>query len=112
MAMEINGLFPPSRRPDLSAMRAQQAQQQASTGPESSGRASPERAQTEQAARELQNVSRILNHRLRFSINRQLDEVVVKVVDTRTDKVIKELPPEEVQQMRMRIREVLDTLFS
>lgn len=63
------------------------------------------------AVQELQNVSRILNRRLRFSINRQLDQVVVKVIDTRTDKVVKELPPEEVQNMRIRIREAIDRFF-
>jgi flagellar protein FlaG len=77
----------------------------------------PETAQREsarelnRAVQELQNVSRILNRRLRFSINRQLDQVVVKVIDTRTDKVIKELPPAEVQEMRIRIRQAIDKIF-
>lgn len=63
------------------------------------------------AVQELQSVSRILNRRLRFSINRQLDQVVVKVIDTRTDKVVKELPPAEVQEMRVRIREAIEKMF-
>jgi flagellar protein FlaG len=48
---------------------------------------------------------------LKFSVNRELGDVVVKVIDTTTDKVIKELPPEALQRLHVRIQEALGLLF-
>jgi flagellar protein FlaG len=53
----------------------------------------------------------ISNHRLSFSINSKLDEVVVKVIDSETDKVVREIPPVELQHVYERIREVAGLLF-
>jgi flagellar protein FlaG len=60
---------------------------------------------------QLQDISDILGRKLLFNVNEQLDKVVVKVVDPSTDKVIKEIPSAEVQQMQIRIREALGFLF-
>ena len=62
-------------------------------------------------AEEMQLVADALNRRLSFSLNRELDQVVVKVIDRKTDKVIKELPPEELQRMHVRIREAIGLLI-
>lgn len=63
------------------------------------------------AIRELEQVSSAFNKRLKFSLNEEIDQVVVKVIDARTDKVIKELPPRELQRVYARIREALGLLF-
>lgn len=60
---------------------------------------------------ELSDVSAALNKRLAFSINDKLGQVVVKVIDTSTDKVIREIPPAELQHVHERIREVIGILF-
>ena len=44
-------------------------------------------------------------------MNEALGKVVVKVIDPSTDKVIKEIPSREVQQMQIRIRETIGFLF-
>lgn len=49
---------------------------------------------------------------LKFSINRQLGEVVVKVIDTKTDKVIREIPPEEIQKLQAKINEAVGLLIN
>ena len=64
-----------------------------------------------QVAEDLQAVSRAFNRRLQFSINRELNQVVVKVIDRQTDKVIKELPSEELQRLHVRIREAIGLLI-
>lgn len=51
------------------------------------------------------------NMRLAFSVNSKLDEVVVKVIDSDTDKVVREIPAEELQHVYERIREVVGLLF-
>ena len=60
---------------------------------------------------ELTDVSAALNKRLAFSLNEKLGQVVVKVIDTSTDKVIREIPPAELQHVHERIREVIGILF-
>ncbi|MCK7577239.1 MAG: flagellar protein FlaG [Chromatiales bacterium] len=46
-----------------------------------------------------------------FALNEKLDQVVVKVIDSDTDKIIKEIPPAELQHVHERIREVIGILF-
>jgi len=66
---------------------------------------------SEQHLKELEGLTRFLNRRLKFSFNEELQQVVVKIVDGETDKVIKVLPPEEIQKLHLRIRETLGILF-
>ncbi|TFG60812.1 MAG: flagellar protein FlaG [Spirochaetales bacterium] len=51
------------------------------------------------------------NRRLKFYVNEELDQVVVKVIDSATDKVIREIPPEELQRLQVKIREAVGLLF-
>lgn len=68
-------------------------------------------ASIDSVASELENVSAIFNRKLKFTVDRELGDVVVKVIDTTTDKVIKELPPEALQRLHVRIQEALGLLF-
>ena len=52
-----------------------------------------------------------LNKRLRYSVNRESGQVIVKVVDRNTDKVIKELPPEALQRLHARMQEAIGLLI-
>jgi flagellar protein FlaG len=81
------------------------------------GNASP-RTQEKTAAADLESIAADLGgdspsaaRRLSFSVNDKLDEVVVKVIDTDTDKVVREIPPVELQHVYERIREVVGILF-
>ncbi|MAG13855.1 MAG: flagellar biosynthesis protein FlaG [Spirochaetales bacterium] len=60
---------------------------------------------------ELLNITQFFNKRLRFTINKELDQVVVKVIDSQTDRVVKEIPPEVLQQLHVRIREAIGLLI-
>ena len=53
----------------------------------------------------------LFNRRLKFSVNRELNKVIVKVIDGSTDEVIKEIPPEEIQRLQARIRDAIGLLF-
>jgi flagellar protein FlaG len=63
------------------------------------------------ALADLEQVSLAFNRRLQFSVNTKIDQVVVKVVDQETDKVIKEIPPRELQIVHERIRDAIGLLF-
>ena len=49
--------------------------------------------------------------KLKFEINNKSGDIVVKVIDPETDKVIKVLPPKELQRLHFRIKETLGFLF-
>ena len=57
------------------------------------------------------NITQFFNKKLRFTINKELGQVVVKVIDSQTDKVIKEIPPEVLQRLHVRIREAIGLLI-
>ena len=60
---------------------------------------------------ELEHISLAMNRRLKFIVDHESREVIVKVIDPETDKVIKVLPPEELQRLHQRIRETIGLLF-
>ncbi len=53
----------------------------------------------------------LLNRDLKYSINRETNQVIVKVVDKSTDKVIKEIPPESLQRLQVRLKEQLGLII-
>ena len=63
------------------------------------------------AVEDLERVGLIFNRRLQFVMNHDLDEIIVKVVDRETDKVIRVLPPEELQRMHSILEETIGFLF-
>jgi len=60
---------------------------------------------------DLERVSMAFNRRLKFIVDHESNEITVKVIDTETDKVIKVLPPEELQRLHQRIRDTIGFLF-
>ncbi len=69
-----------------------------------------DRAEVERYLKDIINYTQFFNKRLKFSINEELNRVVVKVIDGQTDKVIKEIPPEVLQRLYVRIREAIGLL--
>jgi flagellar protein FlaG len=61
--------------------------------------------------RNLEQISLSFNRRLQFVVDHQSHEVTIKVIDKATDKVIKVLPPEELQRLHSRIEETIGFLF-
>ena len=71
----------------------------------------PEPVNMQQVIQELASISASFNKRLSFSYNDKIEQTVVKVIDTSTDRVIREIPPAELQRVHERIKEVLGILF-
>lgn len=61
--------------------------------------------------REISRYSDAFNRKLKFSVNHELEQVVVKVVDAETDKVIREVPPEALLRLHIRMKEAVGLLF-
>lgn len=90
---------------------AEQAKQVAQKLADAAEKKPQDRAEVERYLSDIVNYTAVFNKRLRFSINEELNQVVVKVIDSETDKVIKEIPPEELQRMHVRIREAIGLLI-
>ncbi|MDR2701903.1 MAG: flagellar protein FlaG [Spirochaetaceae bacterium] len=60
---------------------------------------------------DLERITVAFNKKLKFEVNHQSDEIIVKVLDPETDKVIKVLPPEELQRLHSKLKETIGFLF-
>lgn len=69
-------------------------------------------AQAHANAQQLQKLSdQVMGHRLQFSVNEELGSVVVRVVDSSTNKVVKEIPSEDMQRIKINMRKTIGLLF-
>jgi flagellar protein FlaG len=55
--------------------------------------------------------SNILNKKVKLSVNKEINRVIIKIVDKNTDKVIKEIPCKELQQLAMHLKKAIGILF-
>lgn len=60
---------------------------------------------------ELNNTMNSLNTSLKFSFDDKINTLTVKVVDTKTDEVIREFPPKEAIKLMEKMKEVVGLLF-
>jgi len=63
-------------------------------------------------AADVEQVSQTFNRKLQFIVDQRSQEVIVKVIDKNTDKVIKVLPPEELQRLHRKLKETIGLLFN
>ena len=64
-------------------------------------------------AETLANLEKLItrfNRRFEFSVDRQINRIIVKVIDRETDKVIKEIPPEEIQRLLAGLHDLMGLL--
>ena len=76
-----------------------------------SGGKKPPAPDLRQTTLDLEHIGLAFNRRLKFIIDQESKEILIKVIDNETDKVIKVLPPEELQRLHSRIKETIGFLF-
>ncbi|MFO7937960.1 MAG: flagellar protein FlaG [Kiritimatiellia bacterium] len=94
--------------------RAQNAQKEAQRKQAATAKAKEKRKETvdpEIYLKDILTITSIFNRKLKFSINRDSNQVIVKVIDGETDNVIKEIPPEALQRLHSRMRESIGLLI-
>lgn len=70
------------------------------------------RTAAENSVRELQQLSDIITrNRLKFSVNTDLNKVIVTVVDAATNEVVRQIPSEDLQRIQERMRHTIGVLF-
>jgi len=60
---------------------------------------------------ELNSMVRELHRELRFSIDQDSGDTVVKVVDRQTEEVVRQIPSEELMHLRKRLEEAAGVIF-
>ncbi len=69
-------------------------------------------ADTQADVQELQKLSdMVMGHKLQFNVNNDLNRVIVKVVDTSTNEIIREIPSEDLQKLQARMKHTIGLLF-
>jgi len=63
------------------------------------------------AVGQMNELAKVMNHKLSFTMDYETNDVIVKVVDAETDEVIKELPPAELQKLHKSIKEAVGLLI-
>jgi flagellar protein FlaG len=100
--------------PDIPQTQAKAAQQRAFAAalPGNGGQADYTPQELNQAAADIERVGQAFNKKLQFIVDQKSHEVIVKIIDKTTDKVIKVLPPEELQRLHRKLRETIGFLYN
>lgn len=63
-------------------------------------------------SQQLQKMSEMVEGRkLQFNVNKELNSVVIRVVDSNTNQVLKEIPSQDMQKLKVRIRQQIGNLY-
>ena len=63
------------------------------------------------AVEKLNETARVFNRSLKFSIHEATNRTMISVIDTETDKVIREIPSEEALDIVAKMQEYLGLIF-
>lgn len=110
MGMKIGGPGQPSFVQEAMVRDASQGRREGQQAKQATSEREARRSDIRKSLEALQRTSLAFNRRLKFYVNEEIDRVVVKVIDAETDKVIKEIPPEEVQDLAARIEKAIGLL--
>lgn len=61
--------------------------------------------------KEILRFTEFFNKKLQFNLDETAKQVIVKVVDSETDKVIKEIPPAELRRLHRKMKEAIGLLI-
>lgn len=78
---------------------------------ETQQRQNPEEV-AEEVVNGLNDLVQELHRELKFSVDKDSGDTVIKVVDQKTDEVVRQIPPEEVLNLRKRLMEAAGVIFS
>jgi flagellar protein FlaG len=112
MANEISAVFSPANVSQLAFHPAAEPRRTTPL-PEKTEESVPvlDSRELKHAVEQMNSLASIMNHRLSFSVDQETHDIIVKVVDADTDKVIRELPPAELQKLHKSIKEALGLLI-
>ena len=72
----------------------------------------PSREAVEKALVKANELAKSLSRKLNFSYDNRIDKVVVKVMESNTEKVVRQIPPEEMIRLSMKMDDLLGMLIN
>lgn len=67
----------------------------------------------ENIEKSLRNIEQVISHfnrRFKIRLDDEINRIIIKVIDKDTDKIIKVIPPEEIQHLISKINEMMGLL--
>ena len=81
--------------------------------PEQADSASEQKAiQPEELLNQIKSITEDGQYSVRFERNKDTEELVVKVVDSETDEVVRQIPPEELMELTKTLKELQGNLVN
>jgi flagellar protein FlaG len=74
-------------------------------------RRQPSEEQVKSAVEDLNNALQNLNVKRQFEVDKEVDKVIVKVIDSEQKEVIRQIPSEEALKLSKNVREMIGLLF-
>ena len=108
MGMKIATSFPTGGHPDPQAI-----DQKAKVRTRGSTKKAPQPTLDLDIRETLANLEKLVtrfNRRFQFSLDERINRIVIKVIDRNTDKVIREIPPREIQHLLAGLQEMVGVL--
>jgi flagellar protein FlaG len=99
------------RQQESAPLHSQTAEFAAQEQKKSAATMAVKQAEIDQYLREVFRDNPAFNKKLKFIVNGELNQVVVKVIDGNTDKVIREIPPEALQKLRVHMQRSIGLIF-
>jgi len=83
------------------------------TAAEVSENISNEIAEAKSRVEELKKISDLVmkSNKVAFDVNKELNEVIVKVIDPTTREVVREIPSEDLQRIQARMKQAVGLIF-
>ena len=101
-----------SRNASSAAPQQSTAQSITPTGAQVAQNIEQNMAELKADSQALQKMSEMVGgNKLQFSVNKELGSVVVSIVDSATNQVIKQIPSEDMQKLKLRIRKAIGSMF-
>jgi len=72
---------------------------------------SADEAKLDKVVEDLNEFVQVIQRKLQFSVDEESGKTVVKVIDSETDQVIRQIPSEEILEMQNRLGEMNGLLF-
>jgi len=111
-AMDGQSLYSSAVSMQKSTVAKQAAEIMTPTGAQVAQNIEQNLAQIKEDSQQLQKMYEMVDGRkLQFNVNKELGAVVVRVVDSNTNQVLKEIPSEDIQKLKLRLRKAIGNLF-
>jgi flagellar protein FlaG len=103
--------FEPVHERDIKAQDSIQNLLKDAKPAESASRASVKPEDVQGEIEKLNRMVKVYNNKINFDIDSKTNQVVVKVVNGETDKIIRQVPPDEIINLSQRMDELRGMIF-